>query len=183
MCSAIVVSVTGRACLLAWTGRVQMKERIRVYAPEDEEPIVELSLRAWAPVFESLERVLGREIFVRLHGDWRPYQERAVRDTLADETMMVWVAEGECGVVAFVAARLHPERRIGEISMLAVEPDDQLRGTGTALTEFATDRLRDAGMIVAMVDTVGDPGHAPARRVYEKAGYTPLPVVRYFRAL
>ena len=29
---------------LAWTGRLHMKERIRDSAPQDEEPIVELSL-------------------------------------------------------------------------------------------------------------------------------------------
>jgi GNAT superfamily N-acetyltransferase len=67
--------------------------------------------------------------------------------------------------------------------MLAVDPDDQDQGLGTVLTEFATTWLRDAGMRVAMVETGGDPGHAPARRVYEKAGYTLLPVARYFLAL
>ena len=34
-----------------------------------------------------------------------------------------------------------------------------------------------------MIDTGGDPGHAPARQVYEKANYTLLPIVRYFKAL
>jgi hypothetical protein len=38
-------------------------------------------------------------------------------------------------------------------------------------------------MTVAMVETGGDSGHAPARRVYEKANYTMLPVARYFKAL
>jgi RimJ/RimL family protein N-acetyltransferase len=38
-------------------------------------------------------------------------------------------------------------------------------------------------MTVAMVKTGGDPGHAPARRVYEKAGYTFLPIARYFKNL
>lgn len=67
--------------------------------------------------------------------------------------------------------------------MLAVDPDDQGHGAGTDLTDFATDWLRGAGMQVAMVETGGDPGHAPARRVYEKADYRPLPVTRYFKAL
>jgi len=67
--------------------------------------------------------------------------------------------------------------------MLAVDPDHQGRGIGTALTGFALDRLKDAGMKVAMVETGGDPGHAPARRVYEKAGYTLLPIARYFKNL
>jgi len=38
-------------------------------------------------------------------------------------------------------------------------------------------------MKVAMVETGGDPGHAPARHVYEKAGYTLLPIARYYKNL
>jgi ribosomal protein S18 acetylase RimI-like enzyme len=72
---------------------------------------------------------------------------------------------------------------MGEISMLAVDPDYQGIGIGTALTEFALDRLKDAGMTVAMVETGGDPGHTAARRTYEKAGYTYLPIARYFKNL
>jgi len=53
----------------------------------------------------------------------------------------------------------------------------------TTILGFALDRLKDAGMTVAMVETGGDPGHAPARRVYEKAGYTLLPTARYFKNL
>jgi RimJ/RimL family protein N-acetyltransferase len=34
-----------------------------------------------------------------------------------------------------------------------------------------------------MVSTGGDPGHAPARRVYEKLGFTPVPNVIYLKAL
>jgi RimJ/RimL family protein N-acetyltransferase len=44
-------------------------------------------------------------------------------------------------------------------------------------------RFRDAGVVLAAVDTGGDPGHAPARRVYEKAGFTGLPLVRYYARL
>ena len=43
--------------------------RIRDYQPADGEVVVALSLRAWAPVFGSMEQVLGHEIFARLHGD------------------------------------------------------------------------------------------------------------------
>ena len=160
-----------------------MDQRIRDYRPPDEEPVVELSLRAWAPVFSSIEQVLGHEIFVRLHGDWRQHQARAVRDTLADDAMQAWVAEAGHEVAGFVVATLYPERRLGEIVMLAVDPGSQRRGVGTALTEFATGWLRDSGMSVAMIGTGGDPGHAPARRVYEKADYSPIPLARYFKAL
>src|SRR5205823_7254510 len=121
---------------------VLMDPDIREYRPSDEEPIVALSLRAWAPVFASMEQVLGHDINFRLHGDWRQYQEKEVRDTLADSAMRVWVAEADRGVTGFVAARVvDPKRLIGEIFILAVDPDDQRRGIGTALTKYATSWL------------------------------------------
>ena len=67
--------------------------------------------------------------------------------------------------------------------MLAVDPDFQRRGIGTALTRIATDQIRDPGLALAVIDTGGDVGHAPARRTYERAGYTQMPIVRYFKAL
>jgi ribosomal protein S18 acetylase RimI-like enzyme len=162
-----------------------MDARIRDYQPSDGEAVVGLSLRAWAPVFASMERVLGHEIVVRLHGDdWREYQARSVREVLADDAMRVWVAEADRAVAGFVAATiLDPGRQLGEITMLAVEPACQRRGLGTALTEFGTGWLREAGMRVAMIGTGGDPGHAPARRTYERADYTLITMARYFKAL
>lgn len=161
-----------------------MRPRVRPLEDRDVEKVVGLSLKAWAPVYASLEGVLGSEIFGRQHPDWREDQRRAVEDVCAQKKGRVWVAEVEASVVGFVAIELHhPERDMGEISMLAVAPDHQGGGIGTALTEFALDRLKDAGMTVAMVETGGDPGHAAARRTYEKAGYVLLPIARYFKNL
>jgi GNAT superfamily N-acetyltransferase len=161
-----------------------VQPRIRPFDDRDAEVVVDLSLRAWAPVFASLEHVLGSEIFGRMHPDWRKDQRRAVENVCAAKKGPVWVAEVDGTAVGFVAIELHhPERGMGEISLLAVDPDHQGGGIGTALTAFALDRLKDAGMKVAMVETGGDPGHAAARRTYEKAGYVLLPIARYFKSL
>jgi ribosomal protein S18 acetylase RimI-like enzyme len=162
-----------------------MQQRIRPLEDRDTEAVVDLSLRAWAPVFASLERVLGADIFGRMHPDWREDQRRAVEDVLAAKKGQVWVAEiGASTVVGFVSVGIFDaERSVGEISMLAVDPDHQGGGIGTALTEFALDRLKDAGMAVAMVETGGDPGHAAARRTYENAGFVLLQIARYFKNL
>ena len=162
---------------------VDMGPAIRHYQPEDLDAVVELSLRAWAPVFASLQRVLGDELFIRAHADWREYQATAVREVLRARGMRIWVAQTGDAPVGFVAARLDTDRKIGEIAMLAVDPDQQGAGTGSALTAVATDWLRDSGMEVAMVETGGDPGHSAARRVYEKADYTLLEIARYFKPL
>jgi hypothetical protein len=39
------------------------------------------------------------------------------------------------------------------------------------------------GMRMAVVGTGGDPGHAPARAAYEKAGYTAFSLVRSYKML
>ena len=158
--------------------------RIRSYNSTDQEPVVAFALRAWAPVFASLQAALGVEIFDRLHPDWQADQDRAVRAVLLNSATHVWVAEAVAGPVGFAAAKVvDAERRIGELSMLAVDPAAQGGGIGVALSEVATEWMRKMGMLVGMIDTGGDPGHAPARRVYEKAGYGLLPIARYFKAL
>jgi ribosomal protein S18 acetylase RimI-like enzyme len=161
-----------------------MWPRIRPLEERDTAAVVELSLRAWAPVFASLERMLGSAVFGRLHPDWREDQRRAVEEVCASPETRVWVADVNGETVGFVGTGVFdPERNMGEISMLAVDPDHQTCGIGTALTEFALDSLKEAGMRVAMVETGGDPGHAPARRTYERAGFTILPIARYFKNL
>ena len=151
-----------------------MRPRIRPFDDRDAEAVVDLSLRAWAPVFASLERALGSEIFRRQHPDWREDQRRAVEDVCAAKKGRgVWVAEVGASAVGFVAVELHhPESSMGEISMLAVDPDYQGSGIGTALTEFALDRLKDAGMTVAMVETGGALG-MPRRAARTRRPATP----------
>ena len=162
-----------------------MEFALRQYEPNDEDAIVALSLRAWAPVFASMRNVLGAELDTLLHGDdWRVHQANAVRGQLADADATIWTADSGGSVVGFVVAKVaDADRRIGEIAMLAVDPSVQRRGLGSTLTEFATDWLREHGMRVAVVGTGGDDGHAPARHVYEKANYTLMPIAQYFKAL
>jgi GNAT superfamily N-acetyltransferase len=163
-----------------------MEPLIRPYDRSDARKVIRLSLRAWAPVFASERKVMGDEIFERLYGDdWRRQQARDVEKVLAAEEMNVWVAEVNGEVVGFVAATLRDDIDIdiGEVSMLAVDPESQNHGLGTELTDVATDWIRKSGFSLALVSTGGDAGHAPARRTYEKAGYTPMPSVNFFKAL
>lgn len=159
--------------------------QIRDCVAADHDTIVALGLRAWEPVFASVEAVLGEELAARLHGeDWREYQAASVRETLAATANHGWVAEAGGRIAGFAVATIaDADRRLGEIVMLAVDPAVQGRGIGRALTAHATGWLHDAGMEVVVIATGGDPGHAPARAVYEQAGYTPLPGVQYFKAL
>ena len=156
---------------------------VRELVEGDIDAVVRLSLRAWEPVHASIRRAFGPELNEALNPDWRVSQARDVVAVCTSPANRVWVAETVGAVVGFVAVHVHDDRRIGEIAMLAVDPDAQQAGVGTTLTEFAVQWIREAGVPVAMVETGSDPGHAPARRTYEKAGFTLVPVARYFLKL
>lgn len=156
---------------------------VRELAEGDLDAVVRLSLRAWEPVHASIRQALGPDLSDALTPDWRVSQERDVVEVCSSPENRVWVGVLRGAVVAFVAVHIHEDRTIGEIAMLAVDPDAQHEGVGTTLTGFAVHWIRDAGVPVAMVETGSDPGHALARRTYEKAGFTLVPVARYFLKL
>ena len=157
---------------------------IRAFREGDLDTVVEFSLRAWGAVFTSLRTVLGDDIFLRLHPDWQANQAEAIRSSCTNDERDVFVAVAGGGPVGFVAIALNAfHERMGVIEIIGVDPDYQRRGISSRLTEFATEHMRSRGMDIAVVETGGDPGHAPARAAYESAGFTLLPIARYFRLL
>jgi GNAT superfamily N-acetyltransferase len=161
-----------------------MQPIVRAFEERDQDAVTALSLRAWAPVFVSLEEVLGESgVYSQMHPDWRADQQRAVQAACSADGMHVWVAELDTVVTGFVAVRLDHQESMGEIYMVAVDPAYQRSGIGSLLTSFALQWMKDNGMALAMVETGGDLGHAPARRTYERAGFVHLPIARYFKKL
>ena len=135
---------------------------IREFREDDLELIVEFSLRAWQPVFESVRDLLGDDIFLRLHPDWRVSQADAVRSFCTNDARDVFVAVASGRPVGFVAVALNAfNERMGVIDIIGVDPDYQRRGISSRLTEVATEHMRSRGMDIAVVETGRDPGHAP----------------------
>jgi len=159
-----------------------MKASIWEFERSYEEPVVGLSLGARKRVFAAMEEILGAELFVRLRGDWRAGQARGCAGCSP-------ITPGGCGwrrPVGSPSVWLPPGCIATEVwgrftwSQSIRRPGS---GVGTALTGVATGWLRRPGLLVAVIEAGGGPGHAAARRVCEEAGYTALPAVRFFRAL
>jgi GNAT superfamily N-acetyltransferase len=158
--------------------------QIEPYHPRCLDAVICLSLRAWTPVFDSIQNAMDADVYQAFYpNDWRVSQQKAVEDVCAAEDTNVWVARDAGFTVGFIAVKLHSEDSMGEIYMVAVDPDFQGQGIGTAMIEFALTWMKEAGMSVAMVETGGDRGHSPARHTYEKAGFRLFPVARYFKKL
>lgn len=156
---------------------------IRPQLDADIAAIVAFSLRAWQPVYESMARVLGPRLNRLVYPDWAAGQARAVEEVCRDDSMTVWVAEVDARPAGFAAVAFRNDPDSAEIEMIAVDPDQQNRGIGSALLAYAFDWISAAGVKLVQLGTGGDPGHAPARHTYEKAGFTPLPLVRYYKEL
>lgn len=156
---------------------------LRPFDDADADQIVALALRAWAPVHASMADVLGEKINALVYSDWAASQEEDVREACADPDISVTVAIDGGVIVGFVSVRVHTSARTGEMGMIAVDPVAQRQGIGRGLAEHALAQMRAQGCVVATVATGGEEGHAPARALYERMLFTPLPLVRYYRKL
>jgi GNAT superfamily N-acetyltransferase len=158
--------------------------RIEPYDAAHLDALIGLTLRAWEPVFASIEQVLDADVYQAFYPQqWQVSQQKAVVDVCGAADTHVWVAFEADAVAGFVVVKLHGDDKMGEIEMVGVDPDFQGRGIGAELIAFAVDWMREAGMVIAMVETGGDPGHGSARRAYENAGFGLWPVARYFKKL
>lgn len=154
------------------------------YSPEFRESLLELVISAWEPVFAKTQNDVPRFIYENFWPQgWQIRQVAEVSMLLDTEPEKVWLAIKSDKLAGFVGISIHPEDQMGEVSILAVSPAYQRLGIGNALMEFAEQHIRTAGMKMVMVETVGDSGHEPARRIYEALGYENWPVARYFKQL
>ena len=146
---------------------------MRPVRADDQPHLDRVRQAAFAPVFASFRSILGDDLYDLAQAREDEAQGKLLVALLASESgWEVYVAEVAGTVVGFVAIQLHHETHVGEIGLNAVHPDHASKGVGTAMYDFAIARMQEAGIRVATVATGGDPSHAPARRAYEKAGFT-----------
>lgn len=161
-----------------------MTFRIIAFTPAHTSQILALSMRAWAPVFGTFRPAVQDYVYANFYPEgWEVRQATDIGAFLEDEGDRVWLAMRDDALLGWVGIRIHAEDSMGEIYVLAVDPDHQRQGVAAALMDFAMERMRAEGMKMVMVETGDDPGHAPSRATYESAGFTRWPVARYFREL
>lgn len=144
----------------------------RLAQPDDVERLQAIRSAAFAPVFASFRAILGDDIYEIAQRREDEAQEALLTSLMAPGSgweLHVALQGGQ--IAGFVALRLDRRTQVGEIGLNAVDPVRAGNGIGTALYEFAVQRMKETGMKVATVGTGGDPSHAPARRAYKKAGF------------
>lgn len=167
-----------------WEHDCPVNIRIVPFQAAHTQAVIDLSLRAWAPVFDKLKPAVPSYVYRAFYPEgWATRQEADIRALLRTEAANVWIADDRGLVVGWVGLRIHSEDAMGEIHIIAVDPDHQGRGVGGRLIEHGLSLMRGAGLQIAMVETGDDPGHESSRATYERAGFERWPVARYFRRL
>ena len=128
---------------------------------------------AFSPIFSSFRSILGEKIYDLAQAPEDEVQDELLVSLLTPKSdWEVYAAEIDSHIVGFVSIQLNQKTEVGEIGLNAVHPKHAGKGIGTKMYDFAITRMKEAGMQVATVATGSDPSHAPARRAYEKAGFT-----------
>lgn len=157
---------------------------IVAYQPEFRQELLELSLRAWHAVFMKLQAEVPRFVYQCFypHG-WERRQRDDIAQVLDNESELIDVAVVNGKAVGWVCTRIHDEDKMGEMYVLAVDPEHRGQGIAKALMQRTYQRSKNAGMRMVMVETGDDSGHEPARMLYESDGFVRWPVARYFKEL
>lgn len=161
--------------------QTQDKPAIRPAKPEDAARCGDIAVAAWQRVFDSWRTLLGEELFTQHFGGWEDDKRQQVEGQIREHPELAIVTELDAAVVGFLTFHLSEEKQVGEIGNNAVDPQCQGHGVGTRQCKRALEIFREKGMTSAAVYTGLDEGHAPARTMYEKAGFDlSLPHIRYY---
>lgn len=157
---------------------------IRAYIETDLDALTDLTIRAWTPVFPLMEKAYLPGVWQAFYPNgWEIAQKEALKATVSDKDVKTWVAEEDGTLTGFACAKLHNDDMMGEVYMIATHPDHQGKGIGQALIHQAEDWMKENNMKIVLIETGADEGHAPARKSYERAGYSLTPIARYFKEL
>lgn len=145
--------------------------------PEDMDAIARLVREVWTMGGDcTREKTYGR-IFGK---PWQDRIEESVRNSLGSPHVSAFKVEIDGALAGFASCRVNPDNGIGEIGYNAVDPRFLGHGIGKTLLQHALEHLRQEGIRDVEVVTGLDPGHAPARSIYESAGFKPfIQSIRY----
>ena len=158
--------------------------RIRPFAPEDLDTLIDLTIETFRPYFEGfLDGLLGGDLAQLHHGRWQQ-DYRDDLPTLHDPAAGRHIAVADAGVIAgYVSWTIGERPGRGQIYLLAVAERHRGRRVARDLCEHAIERMKAAEVRFVEIGTGGDPFHAPARALYEVLGFTKVPGAFYLKLI
>ena len=144
---------------------------MREYRPEDLETVMNIANEAWKPIRKMSNAALGPEIVKRLNPPGSDNSKgQQLKQQIDCGKYGIAICEHEGAVVGFITWKI--DGITGDICNNAALPGSGLKGIGQMMYKYVLDIFRKEGVKVAKVTTGLDWAHAPARRAYERAGFS-----------
>ena len=158
-------------------GLVLVREVLQLRRPLPADPPPPLEVRAFRPgADDDAFLAVNNRAFA-----WHPDQSGWTPDDLRREEAEPWfdpdgflLHERDGQLLGFCWTKVHPatadEPAMGEIYVIAVDPDHAGEGLGRALTLAGLDHLARSGLEVGMLHVEGT--NVAARTLYDRLGFT-----------
>lgn len=144
---------------------------IRAFRKKDLVPIEKIIRQVWCIggdfLMEKKYGMIGSK-------PWQDWISGSILSYINEKPEHCLVAEFQSLPVGFITWQVDDERKTGTVGYNAVDPEYGGKGIGSQLLNNVLNIFREKGLLYANVITGLNEGHAPARRMYEKAGFEPL---------
>ncbi|WIM72823.1 GNAT family N-acetyltransferase [Corynebacterium suedekumii] len=111
---------------------------IAAYAPKHRDALLDLSLRAWEPIFPALADEVPASVYASFYPGAGAIVSEPISQRFSTPNRTTLISHSKRDrPVGWVCTRLHPDDAMGEVYVLVVEPSYQRRGIGKALMEHA----------------------------------------------
>ena len=167
-----------------------MEEKIivRYATPADEDRIVEIGRQQWTIINENYKACIGDDLFAAYFGTVENRvadKAAAITENARDlEHCVVTEVDGVVAGFAHFRTSENGGKLCGTLGHNAVDNNYKGRGIAGRQYAFIYDAMKKAGCVAVNVHTGLDEKHAPARRAYEKSGFSlNLPDINYYRTL
>ena len=155
---------------------------IRLATEQDTDTLIAIAKNEWRAIYDGFRPQLGEELFSLIYPYPLMQKEAQIRQNVASGCCYVTIIYGQ--IAAFIHYAYDEQTKIGTICNNAVSSAFRGKGIGGRQYEFIFDLLKKKGALAVRVTTGLDEAHAPARRAYEKAGFSAsLSSITYYKML
>ncbi len=157
---------------------------IREARAEDAAAAGEMVARSRVEIYRVRRELLGGELAELIFPDVFEAKKRSTADLVRANPGGAFIAEVGGRIAGLLCWKISENGDVGELLEVTVDPEFQGRGIGTLMCLRALAVFRDKEVRAVLVKTGLDDGHAGARRLYEKLGFSAgLPWVHYYQEM
>lgn len=144
--------------------------------PEDSAKIAEIAGAVWKGSANAIiEKHYGRIG----SAPWQHWLSQDILAWLQAPNAQAFVVHDHDEIIGFCSLQIDRERDTATVGYNGVAPAHQGRGIGSLMMDYIMERIRESGVGHAAVLVADNDEHAPARRIYEKAGFRPVYSLNY----